>query len=116
MYDRDADNKIKVDQLGTVLRALNLNPTEKELKEWVGEIGGATVDFDNFLAYAGRKMQTRESEEQVKRAFQVFDREGNGYIKSVELRHILTTMGETLTDHEVYVVALVCNNWRVEMK
>nr|KAG5692254.1 hypothetical protein BaRGS_011754 [Batillaria attramentaria] len=33
--------------------------------------------------------------------FRVFDKEQNGYIASAELRHILTSLGEKLTDEEV---------------
>lgn len=33
--------------------------------------------------------------------FQVFDKEGNGYIGQGEFRYILTTLGEPLSDHEV---------------
>ena len=30
-----------------------------------------------------------------------FDKDGNGFISSAELRHIMTTLGERLTDEEV---------------
>ncbi len=32
--------------------------------------------------------------------FQVFDREGGGYISAVELKHVVTSLGEKLTDEE----------------
>lgn len=34
-------------------------------------------------------------------SLKVFDKEGNGKIAASELKHILTKMGETLTDREV---------------
>ncbi|CAD5111562.1 DgyrCDS862 [Dimorphilus gyrociliatus] len=34
-------------------------------------------------------------------AFKTFDREGQGYISAAEMRHVLTYMGERLTDGEV---------------
>ena len=33
--------------------------------------------------------------------FQVFDKNGDGYISASELRHVMTTLGEKLTDDEV---------------
>ena len=33
--------------------------------------------------------------------FQVFDRDGNGFISAAELRHVMTNLGEKLTDEEV---------------
>jgi len=34
-------------------------------------------------------------------AFKTFDREGQGYISGAELRHVLTMLGERLTDQDV---------------
>lgn len=35
------------------------------------------------------------------RGFQVFDKEGNGFIGAGELRYVLTQLGEKMTDEEV---------------
>ena len=34
-------------------------------------------------------------------ALQVFDRDNNGFISAAELRHVMTSIGEKLTDDEV---------------
>merc|ERR1712107_741521 len=34
-------------------------------------------------------------------AFKVFDRDGNGFISAAESRHVMTNLGEKLTDEEV---------------
>lgn len=36
-----------------------------------------------------------DSEEEIREAFKVFDKDGNGYISSAELRHVMTNLGKT---------------------
>lgn len=48
-----------------------------------------------------RKMKDTDSEEEIKEAFKVFDKDGNGFISAAELRHVMTNLGEKLTDEEV---------------
>lgn len=39
--------------------------------------------------------------EEFIRGFQVFDKEGNGFIGAGELRYVLTQLGEKMSDEEV---------------
>lgn len=39
-------------------------------------------------------MKDTDSEEEIKEAFKVFDKDGNGYISAAELRHVMTNLGE----------------------
>ena len=59
------------------------------------------ADFPEFLTMMARKMKDTDSEEELKEAFRVFDKDGNGFISAAELRHIMTNLGEKLTDEEV---------------
>jgi calmodulin len=75
-----------------------------------------------FLTMMARKMQDSEGEEEIREAFKgtsppttkrplteanscrlflVFDKDGNGTISAAELRHVMTNLGEKLTDEEV---------------
>lgn len=48
-----------------------------------------------------RKMKDTDSEEEIREAFRVFDRDGNGFISAAELRHVMTSIGEKLTEEEI---------------
>ena len=48
-----------------------------------------------------KKMRETDSEEELREAFRVFDKDGNGFISAAELRHVMTNLGEKLTDDEV---------------
>ena len=60
--------------------------------------GNGTFDFPEFSSLMARKMKDTDTEEELVEAFKVFDRDGNGFISTAELRHVMTNLGEKLTD------------------
>ncbi|CAK6432845.1 unnamed protein product [Pipistrellus nathusii] len=104
LFDKDGDGTITTQELGTVMRALGQNPTQAELEGMVSEIdrdGNGTVDFPEFLGMMARRMKDRDSEEEIREAFRVFDKDDDGLVSAAELRHVMTRLGEKLSDQEV---------------
>ena len=78
------------------MRSLGQNPTEAELQDMINEVdadGNGTIDFPEFLTMMARKMRDTDSEEEIKEAFKVFDRDNNGFISAAELKHVMISIG-----------------------
>jgi len=104
LFDQNGDNTISTKELGIVMRSLGQEPTEEELTDMINEVdhnGNGTIDFDEFVDMMGRKMRETDTAEEIRQAFRVFDKDGNGFISAAELRHVMTNLGERLTDEEV---------------
>ncbi|XP_054361548.1 calmodulin-like [Mirounga angustirostris] len=85
------------------MRSLGQSPAEAELQDMINEgnaDGHGTIDFPELLPMMARKMKDTDSEEEIRQAFQVFDKDGNSYISAAELRHGMTKLGEKLMDEE----------------
>ena len=86
------------------MRSLGQNPTEADLQDMINEVDtddSGTMEFAEFLAMMSSSGKDADIEDELKEAFRVFDKDGNGYISAAELRHVMTYLGEKLTDEEV---------------
>ena len=106
LYDTTGGDKIDVSQVGQVLRSAGLNPTQSEVNKVVRDISKTEVTFEEFVPIYNSVSQhmasvtSKATPEQVIDCFKHFDREGGGSISSSMLRHVLTSLGEKLTDEE----------------
>ncbi|XP_063900461.1 calmodulin-A-like [Zophobas morio] len=104
LFDKDNDGTITSEELGTVLRSLGHNATTDELQDIINEVdtdGNGTIDFPEFIEMMSKKLRDYETEDEISAAFRVFDEDGNGLISTEELRHVMTVLGEKLTDDEI---------------
>lgn len=107
LFDFNGDGSIDTVHLGFILRWLGQNPTELELQNTIYTMhaaGHTSLSFPDFLHIVISEMENLVSEERLIDAFKVFDKKGDGFISTSELRHILTNLGERLSDDEVDLV------------
>lgn len=58
------------------------------------------IDFPTFLELMVKVKREGESEDEIEEAFRVFDPSGSGVISASDLRHIMTNLGEKLSEEE----------------
>ena len=64
-------------------------------------LGDGSIDFMEFLEVMASKMGENTFEDDLRDAFQLFDRDSNGYISKRELTFVMTSLGEHITDTTV---------------
>jgi myosin light chain 6 len=104
LFDNKGDGKIFAHQMGEVLRAMGQNPTEAEVRKCGYQNDMDTrISFEMFLPILQTISKNRDhpTADDFVEGFRVFDKDQNGTISSAELRHLLTSLGERLTDEEV---------------
>jgi calmodulin len=86
------------------MASLGQKPSEAELQDMVNQTdldGNGTIEFEEFLYMMSRQMRDGDTEEDIRAAFRLFDKDGDGKITTAELTHIVKNLGEPLPQEEV---------------
>eukprot|EP00095_Tigriopus_kingsejongensis_P001776 maker-scaffold339_size202159-snap-gene-1.26 protein:Tk01776 transcript:maker-scaffold339_size202159-snap-gene-1.26-mRNA-1 annotation:"myosin-2 essential light chain" len=107
LFDTKGDGMIPVNQVGEVVRALGQNPTEAEIRRLMHDNKTeGRVTFETFLPifHAVSQKKMTDTADDFVEGLRHFDKDGAGFISSAELRHMLTSLGEKLSEEEVEVL------------
>uniref|UniRef100_A0ACD5TGH9 Uncharacterized protein n=1 Tax=Avena sativa TaxID=4498 RepID=A0ACD5TGH9_AVESA len=105
LFDGDEDGRIAAGELVTALRSLGQNVDEAEARQFLADAGapdgGASgIDLATFLAVAARKANAGVSAKGLAECLDAFDDDGSGVIPSEQLRQVMVTHGDRLTEEE----------------
>ncbi|AWU77430.1 hypothetical protein CAS74_002132 [Pichia kudriavzevii] len=102
LFDKSASGKVSTSSLGDLLRAVGQNPSLKEISDLQDSITGSEFSFAQFKEIVEREggFKPLGKPEDYIKAFQIFDKNLTGFISIGDLKYILTSIGEKLSEEE----------------
>lgn len=103
-FDADRTGTVPFETVDEILRTAARVVTDPELKKSLKNPDAAgrekKMQFADFMELVTKKTRAFNPITDLHDAFRVFDRDGHGFITTAELRHVVTSLGERMTDDE----------------
>ncbi|CAG9783632.1 unnamed protein product [Diatraea saccharalis] len=106
-FDHNRSGSIPCDFVADILRMMGQPFNKKILEELIEEVDAdksGRLEFGEFVTLAAKFIVEEDAEamqKELREAFRLYDKEGNGYIPTSSLREILRELDEQLTDEEL---------------
>ncbi|XP_035436982.1 troponin C, isoallergen Bla g 6.0101 isoform X1 [Spodoptera frugiperda] len=108
-FDHEKKGVISTDMIGTILEMLGHELDEDTLKEIITEVdvdGKGELQFRDFCALAAKFLTEEEEDDEamlkeLREAFRLYDKEGNGYITTDVLKEIFKELDNTISAEDL---------------
>jgi len=104
LFDYTKSGRISSRDIGAVVRSVGLKPSEAEIHEIQSQVQqmGGDVDLSTLVELVSSHVTNPPAEkpDAFREMFAMYDKDGRGAISVSEMRHLLTSVGEKLTDEE----------------
>ncbi|GAB0094889.1 troponin C [Sergentomyia squamirostris] len=106
-FDQEKQGFIGSSMVGTILAMLGHQLDQQMLDEIIAEVdedGSGQIEFEEFATLAARFLVEEDAEAmqaELKEAFRLYDKEGNGYITTSVLREILRELDDKITEDDL---------------
>ncbi len=110
LFDKNSDGYVNTAELGTIVRGLNLNPSDAEVNEMVKEVDPSSVgqfDQNSLISLIAKRPKQQETlEEMIEALKQIADAPDDSSdqkmkLSNMQLKHMLSTMGEKMSEHQI---------------
>nr|2JNF_A Chain A, Troponin C [Lethocerus indicus]CAD55595.1 troponin C [Lethocerus indicus] len=104
----EGSGRVSTDQIGIILEVLGIQQTKSTIRQLIDEFdpfGNGDIDFDSFkiigARFLGEEVNPEQMQQELREAFRLYDKEGNGYISTDVMREILAELDETLSSEDL---------------
>ncbi|XP_029162334.1 troponin C-like [Nylanderia fulva] len=110
-FDPEKKGAIGTDKVGTILEMLGQEVNSNELAALILEVdmwGTGEIKFEEFCQVASHFLEedtdTEAIQQELREAFRLYDKEGNGYITTDVFRDILHELDDALSPDELDMI------------
>ncbi|XP_062526463.1 troponin C, isoallergen Bla g 6.0101 isoform X1 [Bombyx mori] len=108
-FDREKKGIISTDMIGTILEMLGHELDDDTLNEIIDEIDvdhSGQLEFNEFCTLAAKFLTEEDQDDEtmrqeLKEAFRLYDKEGNGYITTEVLKEIFKELDNTISPEDL---------------
>mmetsp|Transcript_22816 Transcript_22816/g.31302 ORF Transcript_22816/g.31302 Transcript_22816/m.31302 type:complete len:149 (+) Transcript_22816:56-502(+) len=104
LFDYERRGELDIESINFALRGLGIDlPQNESLESWIQEIGltdSKSLDLESFMRLVKLKMVAKDSPEEIRKAFELFDLDHQGAITLENLKAVSLMLGES-TDTKI---------------
>ncbi|CAL1292126.1 unnamed protein product [Larinioides sclopetarius] len=104
LFDPESSGFIATRDLKVALRALGFEPKKEEIKKMVAEVdkdNAGKIAYDDFYKLMAEKISDKGANQEIIKAFQLFDDDSTGKISFANLKRVAQELGENISDEEL---------------
>jgi len=104
LFDKKGNGMVSTKELDKVFKTLSLKMEDEKLKEWADEAdeeATGCISWEQFRPMYETKVREDEDERELREAFRVLDKGNKGVIPVADLRWLLQSLGDDLTEDEI---------------
>ncbi len=123
MFDKDGSGNIDLHEMREAMKALSVHLSKDEVKQMMASVdtdGNGFVDYDEFRTLIKGHIKNRNKEEELRRAFRIYDEDDTGLIEFQDLRRVANELDQApVSDEEIYQMlyeATLDRNGKVTME
>ncbi len=104
LFDTDGGGSIDPKELKEAMNSLGLETRNQTIYQMISDLdadNSGSIEFKEFLDLMTARMSDRDTKEDIKKVFRIFDESNSGYITKKSLMRVAKELGETMDESEL---------------